>query len=42
MSTKFVKVVQDAVHKDFVVLFSKTYCQYCSKVKKILDEVNDK
>ncbi|KND04306.1 glutaredoxin [Spizellomyces punctatus DAOM BR117] len=34
------KLVEDALSENKVVVFSKTYCPYCTKAKRLLDFLN--
>ncbi|CAH0475594.1 unnamed protein product [Peronospora belbahrii] len=34
--------ITDAVAKEKIVVFSKTYCPYCARVKKLLDVLDTK
>lgn len=36
------KFIDDTISKDKVVIFSKSYCPFCVKAKKIFDDMNCK
>lgn len=36
------QLVKDMIHDKTVIVFSKTFCPYCRKVKNLLDELNAK
>lgn len=38
MVSSTVKLIQDALDSNQVVVFSKTYCPYCVRAKKLLDQ----
>jgi len=42
ISDPYVKEVQDLISENSIVIFSKSYCPFCKKAKKLLVEFNKK